>query len=102
MHVIRMHPKGASSWRRVFRFVFLFSWRTLRFAPRLVNRTFGAGCAQHPKGAGAHIACTPKVCTHKARTRAHARGVHDDFDTITWTCRSERAVIFFRAPRRVR
>ena len=39
------------------RFVFSFSWRTLRFAPRLVNRTFGAGA--------------PEGCTFNARVRVH-------------------------------
>ena len=70
------------------RFVFSFSWRTLRFAPRLVNRTFGAD--MHPKGAY-------NMCTEGARIYAHAwRTLRShDFDTITCVRRCERAVMFF-------
>ena len=73
------------------RFVFSFSWRTLRFAPRLVNRTFGADT------------CTQRVHVYtRACTRGHRRCAHawrtlrsHDFDTITCVRRCERAVMFF-------
>ena len=43
VHVFNGCTFGASSWLGFFS----FSWRTLRFAPRLVNRTFGADtCTQ--------------------------------------------------------
>ena len=84
VHVFkRMHPKGASSWLGLF----FFSGRSLRFAPRLVNRTFGAD--MHPSGASYNM-CTfgAHVYTRAWRTlRSH------DFDTITCVSRCERAVM---------
>ena len=80
---------------------FSFSWRTLRFAPRLVNRTRRVrihapfGCMYNMCTFGAHVytrACTRghRRCAHAWRTlRSH------DFDTITCVRRCERAVMFF-------
>ena len=71
------------------RFVFSFSWRTLRFAPRLVNRTLRVRiCTRR-----VHIICAPSVHIY---TRMRGALLHShDFDTITCVRRCERAVMFF-------